>query len=88
MNLQKFKKTELNQYYNNFNVIFFSYKNCFELKKENNEFIFKRIQTIDKQIKHTKKGRFNTFTKNNLIIICNFEKFILGVDVHFHYDGI
>jgi len=68
MKISNFTNSELEKYYNNKEIIFFNFRRCFILIKENNIFKFtefKKAKTLPGELPHTKKGRFHSFKINS-----------------------
>jgi hypothetical protein len=68
MTTKNFTYSELETYYTNKETIFFHYKKCFILSKNNNTFKFtefKAAKTSPGELPHTKRGRFHAFKKDS-----------------------
>ena len=62
MKTSNFKTSELEEYYNNNEIVFFHYRKCYILSKNDDTFKFtefKNARSIPGELPHTKSGRFH-----------------------------
>ena len=63
MKISNFNTSELEEYYNNKEIIFFNFRKCYILSKEDNNFKFTEFKQGRKNngLPHSKSGRFYAF---------------------------